>query len=319
MSEVRQLLLWPVEAALNSASLPPVRQTSPSTEDVRVAPPFAAHKSANDDSRAPPADEPEETRGPPLADPLPEAVAAGVFGCEVTGPIELDAEQIAVLIHEHANELIGMLGEIEALQQATRTRTDPRSGRTHRDSQSAAKAAERYAVEVRRFTASYADALAAFEEGFGSDAARRLDEWARAEVAGRFHKRGGYEPGHPWHYYLAGDNAPPIPFDEISPCDEAGAWLERDLPKNATKRRTKMRELLKREEHQLAEDREQYEAVIARGAEALSRYDREIAYGGNDELARACTLALKYNHIRLALGRIAWLRERVTSQREFGA
>lgn len=78
-----------------------------------------------------------------------------------------------------------------------------------------------------------------------------------------------------------------------------------------------MHELLEHEEQQLAADREQYGEIIVHGAEALSRYDREIAYGGNNELARVSSLALKYNHIRLGLGRVTWLRQRLPSQAEF--
>ncbi|MBK8270682.1 MAG: hypothetical protein IPK83_21200 [Planctomycetes bacterium] len=93
----------------------------------------------------------------------------------------------------------------------------------------------------------------------------RLDEWVRAEVAGGTHRCGDYDPGHPWHYYVAGDNAPPTPYEQIPPCEDAGRWLEQDLPKNPAKRVAKMRELLEREEQQLVADRLRQEEVIAPG------------------------------------------------------
>lgn len=255
-----------------------------------------------------------ESFEPPVATPLPGAVAAGVFGLEISGPLDPDVEQVAALVEEHAHELLALLNEAEVLREAIRTGADPRTGRLYRDSDAAGQAAERHTVELRRVESSYMDALAAYEEGFGSEAAQRLDEWVRRQAADGGRRQADYDPGHPWHYYSAGDNAAPIPFEQIKPCDEAGRWLESTFPKNPAKRAARMPELLEEELRQLSRDREVYEAVISRGVEALSRYDREIAYGGNDELARAGTLALKYNHIRLGLGRIAWLRARTGGQ-----
>ncbi|MCK6484508.1 MAG: hypothetical protein HUU22_02105 [Phycisphaerae bacterium] len=121
----------------------------------------------------------------------------------------------------------------------------------------------------------------------------------------------GYGPGHPWHYLPDGDNAPPIPFDDIPPAEDYGHSLERELPKPAAKRIIKARGLLAEERRDLEQARARYDDVIARGAAALSRYDREIAYGGNDELARAGTLALLYSQISWRRGRIAYLERMV--------
>lgn len=117
-----------------------------------------------------------------------------------------------------------------------------------------------------------------------------------------------YPPNHPWHYLGEGDNAPPVPFDDIPPAENYDGSVERDLPKPAVKRIIKARQILEAERTGLEQARLHYEDVIARGAEALSRYDREIAYGGNDELARAGTLALLYNQIAWRKGRIAFLK-----------
>lgn len=117
-----------------------------------------------------------------------------------------------------------------------------------------------------------------------------------------------YPPNHPWHYLGEGDNAPPVPFGSIPPAEDYGLSLERELPKPAAKRIIKARQLLEGERRGLEQTRLHYEDVIERGAEALSRYDREIAYGGNDELARAGTLALLYNQIAWRKGRIALLK-----------
>lgn len=145
----------------------------------------------------------------------------------------------------------------------------------------------------------------------GIDADQRTNEGVQPDLCGCGHRGAGYPPSHPWHYLPQGDNASPIPFERISPSEESGRWLHQELPKNVRRRLAALREMLKREEQQLLADRQRYEEIVARGADALSRYDREIAYGGNDGLARAATLALKFNHIRLGKGRVDWLTQEV--------
>lgn len=83
--------------------------------------------------------------------------------------------------------------------------------------------------------------------------------------------------------------------------------MDRDLPKSRAKRIIAVRERLESEQRELEAARLRYQEIIDRGAEALSRYDREIAYGGNDELARAGTLALLFNQAAWRKGRIASL------------
>lgn len=116
-----------------------------------------------------------------------------------------------------------------------------------------------------------------------------------------------YGPGHPWHYLRQGDNASPVPFEDIPASDESARAMERDLPKARAKRIIAVRERLESEQRELEAARARYQEIIDRGAEALSRYDREIAYGGNDELARAGTLALLFNQAAWRKGRIACL------------
>lgn len=116
-----------------------------------------------------------------------------------------------------------------------------------------------------------------------------------------------YGPGHPWHYYREGDNAPPVLFGDIPASEESGRAMERELPKPRAKRIIAVRERLESERRELEDARLRYQEIIDRGAAALSRYDREIAYGGNDEMARAGTLALLYNQIAWRKGRIACL------------
>lgn len=116
-----------------------------------------------------------------------------------------------------------------------------------------------------------------------------------------------YGPGHPWRYLPQGDNASPVPFEDIPASEESARAMERELPKPRAKRIIAVRERLESEQRELEAARLRYQEIIDRDAKALSRYDREIAYGGNDELARAGTLALLFNQAAWRKGRIACL------------
>lgn len=117
----------------------------------------------------------------------------------------------------------------------------------------------------------------------------------------------GYDPGHPWYYYSQGDNRSPLAVAEVPAADGEGCYNERCLPKNPSKRERKIHELLAAERLGLESATGRYQEIAERGARALTRYDREIAYGGNDDLARASSLALTFNHIAWHRGRVEWL------------
>lgn len=242
----------------------------------------------------------------PLPAPLPDAIEAGVFGVTEDGPINPDDEAVAAITEEHAREMLSTLADMQAVEEGLRTGHDPRTGRTPRTPESRERLAEFLAREKQRLQNAYGDALAAYAQGFGDQATAALDRWVRMNLAGTPSCVGRYDPGHPWHYLPEGDNAPPIPVDEIEGNSDIGRHIETDLPKNRTKRIERMREMLGRERERVEEDRRRYQEIVERGAEALSRYDREIAHTC-DAMARATALSLKYNHIRFGLGRIAWL------------
>lgn len=132
-----------------------------------------------------------------------------------------------------------------------------------------------------------------------------------ADPAAESNTSTAYGPGHPWHYYELGDAAAPLEVDAIPAATHAGRFIAEKLPRDSAKRETKLRELLTQERQGLKNDEARYQEIVERGAEALSRYDREIAYGGNDKLARASSLALKFNHVSMGRGRVAWLEEQL--------
>lgn len=312
MPRMQQLLLWEEPPEPEQAQLPPPFTVEQSCEAGPLLSVTAGSQPLPDvaDSAELAAVEQECDFTPPKFQPLKAAIDAGVFGITGAGPIEPDENDVAALTQEHSHELITTLVEMGVLEDALRSGIDPRSGRMPRTSEAGERLAERCRSELHTLKSKYGDMLAAFVEGFGPDAGNKLDDWAREQVAGT-PGRLPYDPGHPWHYYWAGDGAEPLPLEQIPPADDAGRCLEHHLPKNPAKRRARMHELLGSETQRLDEDRRRYNEVVARGTEALSRFDRDIAYGGNDELAIASTIALKYNHIRIGLGRVRWLREQL--------
>lgn len=147
-----------------------------------------------------------------------------------------------------------------------------------------------------------------YADDFGAEAAAMLDEWIRRqERLDDNLKTDEYDPGHPWHYYHEGDNADVVPVDQIPAAPLTPVHLGVKLPRDAAKRRNKLNIMLEDATRQLKQDEQRYEELTDRGVEALSRYDREIAHGGDDDLAWASAIALKYNHIRYGRGRVSLL------------
>jgi len=243
----------------------------------------------------------------PVAPPLASAIEHGVFGATTAGPIEPDEDEIQAITAEQARELMSLLADLQSVEDALRTGEDPRTGKVPKTPETQTKLREYLEREAPRLATAYGDSLAAYTNAFGDDAARRLDFWVRKTVAdctlAPSHR---YGPSHPWHYLKEGDDAPPIAVEDIGPDLGSGQFLERDLPKNRVKRAARIRELLVHERQRVEEHKQRYQDIVERGAEALSRYDREIAHT-SDEMARATALSLKYSHICWGLGRLAWL------------
>lgn len=243
----------------------------------------------------------------PLALPLRAAIEQGIFGVTTEGPIEPDEDEVRAITSEQATELTALLADLQSVEDALRTGEDPRTGKVPRTPEAQQRLRTYLEQESPRLSRAYSDALSAYTDAFGEEAATRLDLWVRKMVADcTIPPSHRYDPGHPWHYYHQGDNAPPIPVEDIEADADGGRFIERDLPKNRAKRTQRIREMLETERIRVAEDKQRYQEIVKRGAEALSRYDREIAHS-SDEMARATALSLKYNHIRWGLSRLAWL------------
>ncbi|QDV90755.1 hypothetical protein RAS2_18380 [Phycisphaerae bacterium RAS2] len=296
----QQLFEWARESRENPRIPQPTTPEMPAPEHVQLEPdPKLEQLQAPDWSAV------------PCPKPLPEAVAEGVFGTTTEGPIEPDDEEIRGMTEEHGRELVAILADIQAVQDARRTGEDPRTGKQPRMPEAEIKLREFLDQEEPRLRSAYAAALEAYARGFGPQATAALDSWTRKTVADcTIEPKDRYDPGHPWHYLPEGDNAAPVPVDSIEPDIDVGKFLERELPKNPIKRKEKLRAMLEQEKQRVAHDKRRYQEIVELGAEALSRYDREIAHT-TDEMARATALALKYNHLRYGLGRVAWLEVRL--------
>jgi hypothetical protein len=294
---VQQEFVWPDD----------VVSSKPRTVDSEADPPVPEKRMA-------PASPVSESSLPswddvPIAKPLSRAVEHGVFGMTAEGPIEPDEEGIRAMTEEQAREMLWLLRDIQAVEDSLRTGEDPKTGKTPKTPEAQAKLRENLEREEPRLKQAYANALSAYADAFGDEAGKALDLWVRKTVADcTIEPTNRYDPGHPWHYYREGDSAPPIPVDQIEPDLDVGRFIERELPKNPAKRLEKLRSMLDAEKLRVEEDKRRYQKIVEKGAEALSRYDREIAHT-SDEMAVATALALKYNHIRFGLGRVAWLQQ----------
>jgi len=306
---MKQLFLWNNESPANPVSN---ESASPAFDHIfdSNSPPQDLEQLASP-AKATVSDEPEMARvpdDPPMAKPLPAAVAAGAFGWTTDGPIAPDDEEVAALTAEHANGMIVLLSDSHAVEDAMRFGYDPATLRSPSTPEKRDTLMQSLEIEQKRLAESYTDSVNVYADAFGEPAAIELDRWVRTIIAAGDPHKSPYPPSHPWHYFHAGDNAPPVPVDEIPADDDAGRYLEPGLPKNQTKRIARLREWLTREQEQLEADRVRYADIVERGAEALSRYDREIAYS-SDVMARACALSLKYRHVSLALGRLQWIKD----------
>lgn len=153
--------------------------------------------------------------------------------------------------------------------------------------------------------------LKKYAEDFGQNAATELDRWSRLKPEADDTRSSEYDPGHPWHYYDQGDDADPLPLEAIPARTVTTEQFNVKWPRVPAKRRTMMKEVLVSQTAQLAEDEKEYLHLIENGVDALSQYDREIAHGGNDDLAWASAIALKYNHISAGRGRVRWLEQQL--------
>jgi hypothetical protein len=241
----------------------------------------------------------EEAFGPEAADAFHKAIRAWHAGVEVIGeapptlrPLASSIEAGVFGVEDDGSNVDPADDEIAAITSCVADKLAGSSNET-----------ERGAV------------LESYAQDFSQKASDELDRWTRLHAEAVEGGSCDYDPGHPWHYLDRGDAAEPLPLDSISTRTVTKEHFNVRWPKAAAKRHELMQEMITREQTQLADDERRYQALAKEGAEALSQYDREIAHGGDDELAWASAIALKFNHISLARGRIQWLEQQLSDSK----
>lgn len=246
--------------------------------------------------------------GLPVTKPLDSAVGEGYFGLSLDGPISPEEGDVIALTEEVADDLVGLYCELISAKKTLATCIDPSTGEVIQNNADLATAHTFLENETIRIRRVIDETLEEFALPFGKVAAIAIDEWAANTALKELNRVDQYPPDHPWHYLPWGDGARPLPVGEIPASHLSLDSVTYRLPKTRAKRDACLRQRLADERANLEHDRMRYQEIVERGAEALSRYDREIA-NSSDEMARAQALALKYRHISLAIGRIAWLEK----------
>lgn len=247
----------------------------------------------------------------PVPEPLAEAIEKASFGMEdEQTPVDPSREEVHDITEHHGARLVELLEQLEdQLADATAEQRD------------------KLISEKDRARSGCQGVLALYAEDFGEAAARQLESWAKAQLGVTTLTRPPpelpgvnpdttpvpatqYDPGHPWHYLKRGDGCAPVPLESIPTSTSDGHFADK-LPRDAKKRHARLSELLAEEQQHLQQFESHYTELIQRGVSVLSQYDWTIAYGGDEELAFASSVALRFNHIANSRGRVRWLQEQL--------
>jgi hypothetical protein len=211
--------------------------------------------------------------GLPIAIPMTQAVQGRVFGTEENGePVVPSVEEIEAITRNVVEDLTELLPDSE------------------------------------QYSTQYVGLLERYSEDFGPLAAKALDEYVRAQATRDDEGAVIWGPGHPWHYYAKGDGKAPIPIVDIPPDEKAGWRFVEGLSKKFFRFPEKLAVILADQQQQLNSDQHRYTELIEKGVAALNHYDRSIAAAGDEPLAWATAISLKYTHIAAGLGRILALQ-----------
>lgn len=133
----------------------------------------------NDEQSLPP--EPITLR-PPLPEPTPEAVEAGVFGICADGSYRPGRREILEIVAAQITELVQLSVEIDGYVRAEKSGCCPVTGRTTQSALQKDKnrrSAERRAHDARNRFQGY---LEAYEGAFGAEASAELHKFVLATV-----------------------------------------------------------------------------------------------------------------------------------------
>lgn len=250
-------------------------------------------------------------------EPLEEAIEA-----DRISPDDLAPEAIAAIHAEHAKEALAVLERKRSLTEAVMQNSHPDSGASITTDRQRERLLTRHASEPGVLDTHFDALIDVYAEVFGLDAAEHfrtaIIAWhhgveVRSVTSGTPASEAierddpCYSPGHPWHYYKDGDAVAPCSVEAIPPAEGEPATFGIRLPSNPAKRRAKLVSLRVEAADALSHAERRYQELVARGVDALSPYDRQIAYGGNVDLAWASSIALAYNHVSYGRGKLKHL------------
>lgn len=119
-------------------------------------------------------DDPLLNKFPP-AQPLPEAVQAGLFGMSEDGAIWPTDEDVVVLTQEHARQMLNLLCQIAELETAEHLGVYPDSRRRPRTAEQYENLHQTIQVRLADCRDRYHGYRSAYASGFGYHAADALD------------------------------------------------------------------------------------------------------------------------------------------------
>jgi hypothetical protein len=123
----------------------------------------------------------EDSAGLPVPCPRPDAIEAGVFGWDVSGPLWPDATEVEALTEEHAWELLSVLSDIRWLTACRDNGCDPATGSPPK-TVAAAERVKNAADDLRTLQAHFDAMLSVYADAFGSDAAGELDRFVQNQL-----------------------------------------------------------------------------------------------------------------------------------------
>lgn len=252
--------------------------------------------------------------------PTQEALDAGVIDLDPSDFDQGSQAALKVIHDELRQEWLYARATLSRCLEAQARGVYPETDKPPRTEQSKSKLKARLDREIVELEQSLEGIRSVYIDVFGFEAADAFFEHleAQSDQAGQVASQPAesrYPPNHPWYYLPAGDAREPVPASEIPGSSFGDVDIGFSVPKDARKRAVVLEQLLRDQQSQLDRDITRYEQLIEQGAAALSDYDRNIAYSGNDEMALASAFALKYSQIAFGKGRVEWLRRKVEPRR----
>jgi hypothetical protein len=87
---------------------------------------------------------------------------------------------VAAITEKHAGEMVALLTDVAYLERCPTLGIAPETGRRSRSDERQARLMARLATAIAESRGKYESCVDLYDEAFGDEAARQLDEWVRA-------------------------------------------------------------------------------------------------------------------------------------------